>query len=167
MSFLDILNRYATQPPGQVAHEAAQHFDEVAQTAPREVVSEGLADAFRAEQTPPFADMVMQLFAHSDPQQRAGLLNRILAAVGPSVLSGGPLGDVFSHLRDGSQISDEDADRIQPQQVKEIAQRAENHNPGVIERVSEFYAHHPDLVRNLGNAALSVVLANMARRARH
>jgi hypothetical protein len=166
MNFIDILDRYAT-PPVQPSSDAPQHFEEVAHNAPPEVVSEGLADTFRAEQTPPFPDMVAQLFHHSDPQQRAGLLNQILAAVGPSVLTGGPLSELFRHFRDGTQISEHEAEALLPHEVKELAQRAQEHNPGVIERVSEFYARHPDLVRNLGNAALSIALANMARRARH
>jgi hypothetical protein len=167
MSFLDILDRYANAGDGRFTQDASRHFEEVAQSAPSEVVSEGLADAFRAEQTPPFAEMVARLFEHSDAQQRAGVLNQILGAVGPSVLASGPLGELFRHYRDGSRISDDDAERIEPQQVKDIAERAEKHNPGVIERVSEFYARHPDLVRNLGNMALSIALTNMARRSRH
>jgi hypothetical protein len=143
MNFLDILNRYAASPPGEYPPEAADHFGQVVQDAPPEVVSEGLADAFRAEQTPPFQDMVAQLFEHSDRRQRAGLLNEI----------------------DGSRVAE--ADALQPRQVSEMARRAAEHNPGVIERVSQFYARHPDLVRNLGSMALSIALRNMARRTRH
>jgi hypothetical protein len=168
MNFIDILNRYAGNAnDDQLASQASQYFEEVAQQAPTEVVSEGIADAFRAEQTPPFSDMVAQLYEHSDPGQRAGLLNQILAAVGAGTLSGGPFGDLFRHYSDGSRIADEEAEAIQPHQVKDIAARAEKHNPGVIERVSEFYARHPDLVRNLGSAALTIALRNMARRSRH
>ena len=54
---------------------------------------------------------------------------------------------------------------MSPAQVRDIAKRAEQHNPGVIERVSSFYARHPELVRNLGRAALGIALRNMARRA--
>jgi hypothetical protein len=167
MNFLDILNRYAASPPGDYPQEAGDDFDEVAHRAPPEVVSEGLADAFRADQTPPFADMVAQLYEHSDPGQRAGLLNQILAAAGPGALSAGPLSELLRHFRDGTQVSDHEADALEPRQVKDIARRAEEHNPGVIERVSQFYARHPDLVRNLGSMALSIALRNMARRARH
>ena len=149
MSFLDILNRYAAAPPGTYPPDAGDHFGEVAQNAPQEVVSEGLADAFRAEQTPPFPDMVAQLYEHSNPGQRAGLL------------------ELFRRFRDGPQVSEHEAGTLQPNQVKDIARRAEEHNPGVIERVSEFYARHPDLVRNLGSMALSIALRNMARRSAH
>jgi len=167
MNFIDILNRYAAGPPGEYPPDAGDHFDQVVQTAPPEVVSEGLADAFRAEQTPPFPDMVAQLFEHSDASQRAGLLNQILGAVGPTALSAGGLGELLRHFRDGSRVSDHEADALEPRQVKDIARRAEEHNPGVIERVSEFYARHPALVRNLGAAALSIAMRQMGQRARH
>ena len=51
----------------------------------------------------------------------------------------------------------------------QVARQAppEKDNPGVIERVSRFYARHPELVRNLGAAALSIAMRKMARRARH
>jgi len=147
MNFIDILNRYAASPPGRGnPQDAEDHFYQVVNNAPPEMVSEGLADTFRADETPPFADMVAQLFEHSNPHQRAGLLR---------------------HLRDGSEVSDDEADAFEPRQVKDIARRAEEHNPSVIERVSQFYARHPDLVRNLGSMALSVAMRNMARRARH
>jgi hypothetical protein len=167
MDFIDILNRYASRPPDQLPDELNDDFDQVAHAAPPEVVSEGIADAFRDDQTPPFQDMVAQLFEHSDAHQRAGLLNQILGAVGPAALSGGPLQDLFRHYRDGSRIPDEDADRVSPAQVRDIARQAREHNPGVIERVSSFYARHPELVRNLGRMAMGIALRNMARRSRH
>ena len=34
--------------------QAEQHFDQVAQTAPRGQLSQGLSQAFRSDQTPPF-----------------------------------------------------------------------------------------------------------------
>ena len=145
MGFIDILNRYAGMEGGWYSPEAALDFDQVAQSAPRAVVSEGLADTFRAEQTPPFPDMVAQLFHHSDSPQRASLLEEI----------------------DGAQVSPDEADAILPHEVREIAERAQQHDPGVIERVSGFYARHPDIVRTLGNAALTLALARMAARSRH
>jgi hypothetical protein len=35
------------------------------------VVGQGVADAFRSDQTPPFAQMMGRLFGQSSPQQRA------------------------------------------------------------------------------------------------
>ncbi len=149
MNFQEILKSYAASAHGEYPQEAGDHFNQVARSAPPEVVSEGLADAFRDEQTPPFPDMVAQLYEHSDPGQRSGLL------------------DLFRQFRGGSQLPASGTDALEPNQVRDIAQRAEEHNPGVVERVSAFYARHPDLVRNLGSMALSIAMRNMARRTRH
>src|SRR5436190_19016846 len=97
MGFMDILNQYAGGPAANAPTSAVQHFDQVARTAPPEVVGDGLAGAFRADETPPFGEMVAQLFGHSDPQQRAGLLNEFIESLGPGVLGtlSGPLADLL------------------------------------------------------------------------
>ena len=45
-----------------------------------------------------------------------------------------------------------------------IASHAEQHNPGIIDSLSSFYAEHPGLVKTLGSAALTIALAKMAQR---
>src|SRR5438270_9216297 len=110
MGFMDILNQYASQARGEPAPAAAQHFDQVAQQAPPAVVSQGLAEAFRADQTPPFGEMVAHLFGNSDPQQRAGLLNQLLSALGPGVLgagASGPLADLMRRMGSASTVTPE------------------------------------------------------------
>ena len=66
-------------------------------------LSEGLAEAFRSSETPPFAQMLGGLFGRSDGQQRATILNQLIAAVGPQVLAqlGGGLAGL---LRGGQNI---------------------------------------------------------------
>jgi hypothetical protein len=63
--------------------QAADDFDRVAQQAPREDVARGVTQALRSDQTPPFPQMVGQLFGHSDPNQRAGMLNQLISSLGP------------------------------------------------------------------------------------
>ena len=72
---------------GQVPENAADHFQQVAQAASPEMVSQGLAEAFRSDQTPPFAQMVAQLFSQANPQQQAGMLNQLLSSLGPAALT--------------------------------------------------------------------------------
>ena len=167
MGFMDILRQYVDPPQGQSAADASSHFDQVAQSAPPAVVSRGLADAFRADQTPPFGEMVGGLFGRSDPQQRAGLLNELLGGLGGATMSGvagGPLGDLLRRFGSGATVTPEQASQITPQQVQDAAQHAEQHNPGIVDKVSDFYAQHPGLVQTLGSAALAIALASMARR---
>ena len=53
MGLMDILQQYAN-PAGSNPDVAHQHFDEVARAAPPDIVGNGVADAFRADSTPPF-----------------------------------------------------------------------------------------------------------------
>ena len=148
MGLMDVLGRYAQQsqqPPPDVLGD----FNRVAQEAPPGALSEGLEDAFRAETTPPFEQMVGQLFGRSDPHQRAGLLNEIMGS-----------------LAGGSRISPEEANNIPVSEVETAAADAARQNPGIIQRVSRFYAEHPQLVQTLGQVALSVAMSGMARRRR-
>lgn len=170
MGLMDILQRYtgdaAVRNP-QMAHE---DFDHVAGTAPSNVLGHGVADAFRADSTPPFGDMVSQLFGRSNPQQQAGLLNQLLRSLGPAVLSslgGGILGRMSAPGSTGvTQVSPEQASQLTPEQVKEIAAHAEQHDPSVLDRVGGFYAQHPQLVKTLGSAALAIALAGVSNRMR-
>src|ERR1700739_86309 len=75
-----ILQRYSGQGGGNAPAPADPHGDyqQVARTAPQNVVASGISQAFRSDQTPPFPQMVADLFSHSDANQRAGLLNSLL-----------------------------------------------------------------------------------------
>ena len=42
--------------------------------------------------------------------------------------------------------------------VSSVARQVEEHNPGVIEHMSAFYAQHPALVKTLGAAAVAVAM---------
>lgn len=143
------------------------HFDRVAQTASPHELGAGVADALRSDQTPPFGDTVGQLFGRSSSTQQAGLLNQILASVGPSIataMAGGALGRI---LQPGQQqVTPEQASRISPADVKEIANHAEQQRPEIIDQVGRFYAEHSDLVKTLGGVALTAVLASMRNRSR-
>ena len=69
--------------------EVDDHFDRLAGEAEPDMLGEGVSEAFHSDQTPPFPDMVSQMFGQAEPQQRAGMLNQILASVGPAILAGG------------------------------------------------------------------------------
>lgn len=169
MSFdLGSLLQQFTGANASPAH-AEQQFDQIAQAAPQAQLSQGLGQAFRSDQTPPFSQMAAQLFGNSDPNQRAGMLNQILSSVGPGVLASlasGGLGHLFGGSQSTGQvpqITPEQASQMTPEQVRQIAEQAEQHNPSVIDRMSDFYAQHPGLVKGLGGAALAIALGHMAQ----
>ena len=169
MGLMDILQQYAGAA-GANPDNTHQHFDEVAGAAPQDVVGKGVADAFRADSTPPFGEMVGRMFGQSNPEQQAGVLNQLLNSIGPGVLSalgGGILGRIAAQANAGvPQVTPEQASQITPAQVQEIATRAEQHDPSVLDQVGGFYAQHPQLVKTLGSAALAIALAGVANRMR-
>jgi hypothetical protein len=155
MGLLDLLQQ-------AMGGNAEKHFDAVAQQAPPDQLGAGLAAAMRSKETPPFGNMVSQMFGQSSPTQQAGVLNRILAALGPTAatgLAGGVLGKVLAPGQ--SQITPEQASQLSPDQVNVIATQAEQAHPGVVDQVSEFYGQHSGLIKVLGGAALAIALAKM------
>jgi len=162
--FGNLLQQYLGGGANVNPNQASDDFDRVTQAAPRNDVAQGVTQALRSDQTPPFANMVSQLFNNGDPNQRAGMLNRLLANAGPGVLQS-IAGGVLGNLRgaDQGQVSPEQASQVSPDTVQQLAQHAEQTNPGVVERMGDFYADHPNLVKGLGGAALAIALGHMAQ----
>ena len=163
MSLRDILSQYSDRSYQHPVPEAPDDFERIAIDAPPEVLRDGLADAFRAEETPPFPQMIAQLYGRSNGQERAGLLNEILGSLAGGA-AGGAAGGTIAELLRRNRISPEEADRVTPEQLQETMARAERRDPSIIERASQFYARHPGLVRQLGAAALTIAMRGMARR---
>jgi hypothetical protein len=169
MSLMDVLQQYVNPTPAPI-EQAETHFQEVARAAPPDLVGQGIAGALRSDQTPPFNEMVAQLFGHSNPQQRAGLLNELLRAVGPGLLSGvagGGLGRILQNAQGSANaglptVTPTQASQVTPQEVSEVAARAESKDPTIIDRVGGFYAEHPQVVKALGGIALAIALGRMA-----
>jgi hypothetical protein len=152
----DIIGRYAGMGGGTAPAPADPHQDyrEIAQSAPPQVMADALAHTFRSDQTPSFAEMVSSLFQQSSPEQRAGLLNRLVGAAGPAALATVP---ALKELA-GS------AGRISPEQVQQIANQAQRVSPSVIDQVSGYYARHPDVVKALGGAAITLAIQRIVQR---
>ena len=164
MGILDILQQYA-DPARAPIDRVDQHFDQVAQQASPQDLGNGVAAAFRSDATPPFGQMIGDLFGRSDPQQRAGILNQIISSVGAGGLAsiaGGVLGRVLGGAgANAPTITPEQASSISPQDAAVIAAHAEKKDPSIMDRAGEFYAQHPDLVKGLGAAALAIALGRM------
>ncbi|HEY9283342.1 MAG TPA: hypothetical protein VIP46_07805 [Pyrinomonadaceae bacterium] len=182
MSWMDQIGNMLQQYAGANAQAAPDNvqddFDQLARNAPPSAVADGLAAAFRSEETPPFPSMVSQLFDRSDGQQRAGILNTLIRTLGPTVVAqilarragggaagGGGLGDLLGGLLGGGQptVTPDVAQQIPPDAVEEIAQRAEQQDPSIVDMISGFYARNPQLVKTLGAAALTIALAKIAQ----
>ena len=170
MPWMDQVGSLLKQYTGGAAAAAAPapdvnaHFDQVAAAAPAGTLAAGLAAAFHSDQTPAFGNMLSGLFANSTGEQKAGLLNQLMANVTPAMLSsivgGGALAGL---LKSGGQITPEQAQQVSPEAVQQIAAQAKAANPSIVDSVSNFYAQHTTLCKTLGGAALSICLAKVAQ----
>ena len=166
----NLLQQYLGGTHPANAGRAYDDFDQVAQNAPHTAMAQGVTEALRSDQTPPFAHMVSQLFDKGDSTQRAGMLNQLLRGVGPGLLSsiaGGALGKLFSGNEAPAAITPEQASALTPEQVKQLAEEAEKENPSIVDRMGDFYAENPTLVKTIGGAALAIVLGRIAEGMRH
>lgn len=164
-----LLQQYIGGAPSAPAEQVKQDYGQVAQHAPADAVGDGISAAFRSDQTPPFAEMVGKLFGNANPQQQSGMLGNLISGLSPAVLGslGGGIGSLFGNKGgDTAAVTPADASQLTPQQVQDIAAKAEQHNPGIIDTMSRFYANHPDLVKTIGSAGLAIAMATMANRNR-
>lgn len=165
-----LLQQYIGGATAAPAEQVKQDYGQVAQHAPADDVGHGLSAAFRSDQTPPFAEMIGKLFGNANPQQQSGMLGSLIGGLSPAVLGsiGGGIGSMFGNkAADGAAVTPAEASQLTPQQVQEIAAKAEQHNPGVIDTMSRFYANHPDLVKTIGSAGLAIAMATIANRSRN
>ncbi len=164
-SLNDVLKNYSGGQTQNTAN-AAEHFDQVAQAAPHNVIAEGLAAAFRSDQTPAFGNLVGTLFGQSNGEQKAGILNQLLASVGPGALAqlAGNAGLTRLPGTAGQPITPDQAQTVPPDVVQQLASHAEKSDPSIVDKASAFYAQHSSLVKTLGGAALTIALAKVAER---
>ena len=159
MALLDILQQVLNAAKAPDAHQ----IDQVAREAPPQAVQAGVTEAFRSEQTPPFAEMLGALFEKATPEQRAQMLNAIAEKLGPGALAGVAGGALAGY--EGPTTPDIPQDKItdiSPDHVREIVQQGGNAaEPGLMDRMGQFYAEHPELVKTLGAGALMIMLAKV------
>ncbi len=149
------------------AAQAEDHFHQVAQSAPGRLLTDGLSAAFRSDQTPPFGQMVGQLFGNGNSQQQSGMMSTLLASLTPAAIAALTSSGALSNLMGSSGTvatspTPEQLKSLTPDQVAQIATHAEQHSPGVVDQMSSFYAQHTGLIKTLGGAALAIAMAKMA-----
>lgn len=161
MSLLDELGGALRQyADGGVApqQDAVQNYQQIAPKAPPSLLSGALNSIFLSPQTGTFGQNVASMFERSDPGQRAGFLNMLLASgVGGELLP--KLG-----LEPGTnEVTPQQAQQIPSASVQAAAEHAQQRDPSIVDRASEFYSHHPALVGALGGVAATMALQHLAR----
>src|SRR5258708_23919952 len=82
-----LLEQYAGGAANQNPANVHEHYDQVAAAAPQSELAQALSATFRSDSTPPFSDLAAQLFSNSSGDQKASVLNSLVAAAGPGMLS--------------------------------------------------------------------------------
>ena len=171
MNWTDSIGGLLQQYAGQNVNSdnVENHFDQVTQAAPSASLGGALADMFRSSDTPPFAQLAGQLFGNANGAQKSGVLSALLAAAGsnlPSILESAGMGALAAKVTSGGSVTPEAAESISPDQIQQMAQQVEKHDPSIVDRLGAIYSEHPDLIKTLGSAVLAVTLAKIANRTR-
>jgi hypothetical protein len=202
-------------PDRDIEHD----FDNIAGQVSSNSLAGGLAEAFRSDQTPPFASMLGGLFGNSNGSQQATVLNTLLSVVGPMLMQqmmsgggagqrqpqqaqeesglGGILGAIFGGSGGNSpapamgggglgailggggalggilqgmmnqgglrQLTPQEAAQVSPEEIQALAETAQQHEPGIVDQLSDFYSQHPTLIKTLGAGALAFALGKIAQ----
>ena len=152
-----ILQQYAGGRSPANDQDAINHYQEVARQAPQSSVAGALSSVFRSPATGTFGQNISSMFGQSDPNQRAGILNQIIASAGPGILATLGLGGGTT------QVTPAQADQVSPAAVEQAANHAQNQDPSIIDRASQFYAQHPTLVQALGAGAAVLAMQHMSQ----
>jgi hypothetical protein len=164
MTLLDTLKGALAQySAGNLSTEDAEHhFQQVAQSTDHATLAQGISDAIRSDQTPPFAQLVGQLFGNATPEQKASMLSALLAAAPATLRS--QLSALIPGAAGGTSVAPAQAGAVSTSAVSSIAEKVEQHNPAVVDQMSALYAQHPTLVKTLGTAAMMIALRSIASR---
>ena len=166
MGLLDDLKSTLTQyaSGNAPAGDAGSHFQQVAQSVDSGTLAQGIAAAMRSDQTPPFAQLISQLFASGSGDQKMAMINTLLSSVSPeqraqlsSMIPG--LGAVV-----GTAGTPSAAATVSPAAVQTLAEHVEQHDAGIVDKMSALYAAHPTLVKTLGSAAMVIAMRHIAAR---
>jgi hypothetical protein len=159
MALIDVLQQILNSAK---APEPAQ-IDQITREATPDELKSSVGEALRSKQTPQLSQIVADMFERASPQDRADILNTLVEKLGPGALAGVAGGALAGHEgADAPRVTVEKATQISPAQVRDVVTTARTADePGVFERVSDFYARHPDLVKTLGAGALMIALARM------
>ena len=154
MGLLDALSQIANAL-NQNSQPQQSHVDEIVREAPRDTVREGLREAFDANDTPSLGEQVGQMFGQSSNQQQAGLINQVIQALGPAAaaaLAGGVLQKV---------MKPDAVTQLSPTEVTQVVNEAQQQQPELSQRLSEFYADNSGLLKALGGVALLAAAIKM------
>lgn len=164
MAVLDKINELVHKATGTHDKDIAAAFDNIARNVPATTLKDGLVTAFNNSDTPA-PKLIATLFDKSNADQKAVLLNRFGATLGPStanqIASDAGFGNIAPAIGDAN-LTSQQAAQISAAAVQNFVQTAHDRKLSLVDAAAGFYAQHPDLVKNLGNGPLSLIMAKIS-----
>ena len=156
----ELLGKYAqgVTPTG----DAGAHFQQVAQSVDSRTLAGGIAEALRSDKTPPFSQLVSQLFASGSGEQKTAMLSTLMSAIPANQRS--KIASMIPGL-DGASASSgtPPAEGVSPNDVQKLAQHVETQDATIVDKMSQLYAAHPMLVKTLGAGAMAIVMKKIGQ----
>ena len=155
----ELLGKYATgaTPTG----DAGAHFQQVAQSVDKGTLAGGIAEVLRSDKTPPFSQLVSQLFASASGEQKTAMLATLLSAIPANQRS--KIASMIPALGGASpDLGTPPAEGVSPKDVQTLAQHVEKQDSSIVDKMSQLYAAHPTLVKTLGASAMAIAMRKIA-----
>jgi hypothetical protein len=106
--------------------------------------------------------VVSQLFASGSGTQKMAMLNTLLSSITPAQRA--QIAGLIPGIGAAGAVTPEQAAAVAPSTIQSVAQHVEQHDAGIVDRMSALYAAHPTLVRTLGSAAMMIAMRTIAER---
>jgi len=145
---MEILDQYHDR--AQVRRDTLTDFERVINLVSEAQLAAGITGMLRSSSTANFPQTMGWLFDASGPGLQTKLLQLFDAAIRSSPVCPDRTGKL-SH----------DTFACGSGTIVEIAARAQSSDPGVVERVGDFFARNPAPLRSLGSAWVAVLLSHI------
>ena len=155
----ELLKQYTakTAPTGDVG----AHFQQVAESVDSGTLAGGIADALRSDKTPPFSQLVSQLFGSGSGEQKSAMINTLLSAIPAEQRA--KLSSMIPGLTGiGDKITTSATKNFSVTDVEKLAKHAEQQDGTVVDKMGAIYAQHPALFKTLGAGALAIAMRAMS-----
>ena len=161
-SVRSLLSQYAPGAGPTPAGDVSEHFQQLSQSVDVATLVPGIAAALRSDQTPPFAQLVSQLFSSASGDQKLAMLNTLVSSASPQLRE--QLSALIPGLGVASSLTAAQASTVSPAAIQSVTQHVEQHDASIVEKMSAVYAAHPTLVQTLGSAAMMLAMRTIAQR---
>ncbi len=174
MSLLDQLSGvFSNLTGGNLSdQEAHQHYDQIANTVPREQLGAAIGPAMSNMEPSDVQQRVANSATQMNADQRGSLVQSLLSGLGGSggglgglgALAGGAggLGGLLSQLGIDPSVQN-NPQNATPEDVGKLAAHAQSNSPDVFHQAMGFYSAHPTLVKALGTAVIAGVARHLSQ----